>query len=99
MEVKVVSKRRNPFFQREEVAFMVLHQGEGTPSRMEVRRKIAALLSVPLENVYVRKIVTEYGLGRSKGTAMIYDSKEIAYQVEPEYIIKRNEVKEGEEAA
>lgn len=99
MEVKILSRNRNPFFNREEVAFMVEHSGEGTPTRMEVRRKLAALLNVSLDQVFIRKIITEYGIGRSKGEARVYDSKDAALRIEPEYIIKRNLGKEGESAA
>lgn len=90
MEIEVVSRSRNPFFDRDEVVFVVKHESEGTPSRVEVRRKLAALLNVSLDQVFIRKVKTEYGIGRSKGEARVYSSKEAALRVEPKYVIKRN---------
>ncbi len=90
MEVKIVSRNRNPFFDREEVEFIVEHEGEGTPSRLEIRRKLAALLNVSLDQVFIRKVETEYGVGRSKCNARVYNSKDAALRFEPKHIIKRN---------
>lgn len=99
MEVKLVSRSKNPFFNREEVTFVVEHEGEGTPSRVEVRRRLAALLNVSLDQVFVKKIEAEYGVGQSKGVARIYSSKDAALQIEPDYIIKRNLGEESKSAA
>ncbi|MEM1511224.1 MAG: hypothetical protein QXW47_01100 [Candidatus Jordarchaeales archaeon] len=99
MEVKLVSRSKNPFFNREEVEFVVEHEGEGTPNRVEVRRKLAALLNVSLDQVFIRKIETEYGVGQSKGVARVYSSKDVALQIEPDYLINRNLGDESKGAA
>ncbi len=99
MEVEIVSRSKNPFFDREEVVFIVKHEREGTPSRVEVRRKLAALLNVSLDQVFLRKLETEYGIGWSRGAARVYSSKDAALRIEPKHIIKRNLSEESESTA
>jgi small subunit ribosomal protein S24e len=90
MEISINSKKENPLLEREEIIFTVSHDSKGTPTREEIKNKLAALLNVDTQKLFIRKIETEYGATKSKGTANVYKSTERALLVEPKYIVKRN---------
>ncbi len=101
VKIKVVSQRRNELLKRSEVTFNVDHEGSGTPSRVEVRKKLSEMLNMDAEKVYITKYETKTGRMTALGEARVYDSVEDARFVEPEYIILRNmpeKEKEGETA-
>ena len=84
---------------RNELTFHVDHEGDGTPRNVEVRKKLADILKVDAERVYLRKNKPKTGVTVVTSEANIYDSVEQAKYVEPKYIIQRNmpkSEKEGE---
>ena len=87
---EVVRDFYNPAIKRRELTLIIHHVMKSTPMRINIRLSIAEKLGVPVQNVYVRKIETEYGIGRSKAIVHIYNSVERALQFEPQYIIDRN---------
>jgi len=91
MKVKITSQGYNPLLKRKEVAFEVEHEETGgTPSRFEVRKKLASLLNENLELVYVKRLETKTGITVAVGEANVYDAIEQAQLVEPQHIIARN---------
>ena len=91
MEVKIVSAKENPLLKRKEVDFRVEHgPQEKTPSRLEVKKALAAKLKISEELVFVEKMQTMTGTNTAVGVANAYETKEQAKLVEPEYIRKRN---------
>jgi len=91
MKVKVTSQGYNPLLKRKEVAFEVEHEETGgTPSRFEVRKRLASLLNEDLELVYVKRLETKTGTMVAVGEANVYGAIEQAQLVEPEHIIARN---------
>jgi len=100
MEVKIIQQQYNPLLKRKEVAFEIRHQQtRGTPSRLEVRQKLAEQLKTNLELVYVKRVETKTGTMTARGEANAYDTVEQAKLVEPQYVIERNLPKEKKEAA
>jgi len=98
MNVRITSEEYNPLLKRKEVAFEVEHKETGgTPSRLEVRKRLAALLKTDLELVYVKKMETKTGTMIAVGEANAYDSIEQAKLVEPKHIIARNTPPEKQE--
>jgi len=91
LTARVVSFRRNGVVGRLEYELEVLHVGRGTPSLFEVRRRLAEKLGVQLDRVYVRKLLTEYGVGVSKARVHVYDDPEKAKEFEPSYVLRRND--------
>ena len=89
--VEVASDRHNPVIGRRELVLVITHVGKGTPKRYAVREAVAKALGVDIETVYVRKLTTDYGIGRSRAEVHVYSSAERARLFEPEYIIARNE--------
>jgi small subunit ribosomal protein S24e len=98
MNVRITFEEYNPLLKRKEVAFEVEHKETGgTPSRLEVRKKLATLLKADLELVYVKKMKTKTGTMIAVGEANAYDSIEQAKLVEPKHIIARNTPPEKQE--
>ncbi|UCH56933.1 MAG: 30S ribosomal protein S24e [Candidatus Bathyarchaeota archaeon] len=87
----------NPLISRREVTFEV--EEPATPNRSEIRRELAVLLKTEIDQVWVRSLDTKSGTHRTVGLAHVYDDAERALQVEPDHIIKRNQIpaKEAEE--
>lgn len=101
MKVKVLSKMSNPLLKRKEVAFKVEHSDDReTPSRFEVRQKLASNLKVNLELVYIEKVETKTGTMTAMGEANVYESVEQAKLLEPGHIVARNapQEKSGKES-
>ncbi len=86
----VVRERENKLIGRLEVAGVVIHEGKGTPKRSDVAEALSKLYSKPRELVVVKKIKSEYGMGRSNIRANIYDDINRLKSFEPEYILKRH---------
>jgi small subunit ribosomal protein S24e len=100
MEIKVLEEKNNPLLQRREVQFSII-QNLGTPSRLEIKNKLAAYLNSKPELVIIERMKQEFGKRETRGYAKIYESVERLKNVETEHIIQRNEKKpekkEGEE--
>jgi small subunit ribosomal protein S24e len=91
MEVKIISEKYNPLLKRREVIFEVRHeQTKGTPPRFEVRAKLAEMLKMKLEQVYVKRVETKTGTMVAIGEANAYDEVKQAMLIEPKYVIERN---------
>lgn len=92
MEVKVLEEKKNPLLQRREVQFSVSHN-LGTPSRTEIKEKIAAYLNSKPELVIIERMRSQFGKRETRGYAKIYETAERLKSVETEHIIQRNEKK------
>lgn len=100
MEVKIKGEQQNILLKRKEILFEVEHsQTKGTPSRLEIRNKLAETLKTKTELVYVKRVETKTGTMKATGEANAYETEEQAKLVEPEYIITRNMPKEKKEKA
>jgi len=91
---KIAQERYNPLLKRREVLVEIWHIGLPTPNRLEVRQKIAEMFGVNIDQVYIRHIYTEFGIGKSKVEVHIYDDPEFGKKIEPIYIQLRNMPKE-----
>jgi small subunit ribosomal protein S24e len=104
MELKIIDEHKNILLKRKEVTFEVNHsQTKGTPSRVELRNKLAEMLKTKPELIYIKRVETKSGTMLATGLANAYDSIEQAKRVEPKYIVARNtpkaEAKEEEPEA
>ncbi len=98
MELEITKRRDNPLLQREEIVAIVRFKG-GTPTRKEIREAIAKEIGKPIGNLFIRKIVNEYGKEEAKIYVMAYNSRAFALMIEPDYIIKRNEEEKEKEVS
>jgi ribosomal protein S24E len=91
MKVNIVSEEYNLLLKRREVAFRVEHSEiGGTPNRLEIRSKLAAVMKKDLALIFVKKMETKRGTMTVVGRANAYDSIEQAKLVEPKHIVARN---------
>ncbi len=95
-EAYITREWYNPLIRRRELEITIVHIGRSTPSRIQVRLGVAKALGVDVKRVYVRKLNTEYGLGRTRAEVHVYDTPERALQFEPKHIIERNKLPEEE---
>jgi len=95
MEIKIIAQKYNPLLKRKEVIFEVKHEKvKGTPPRLEIRTKLAEMLKMKLDQVYMRKVETKTGTMIALGEANAYDTVEQAVLTESKYVIERNTPKE-----
>ncbi len=94
-DVQVAEERWNPLAERKELQLIITHVAQPTPTRCQVRDYIADKFKVEKKYVVVRKMVTEYGIGRTKATVHIYKDLERMKKLEPEKVLKQNEKCEG----
>jgi small subunit ribosomal protein S24e len=101
MDIRILKDKKNALLNRRELDFIVKYEGS-TPSRSDIRNKLAAMLNAPLELLVIQRIKTEYGMQEGKGYAKLYDNTDRMKEVELEHILKRNAIPgtetEGEEA-
>ncbi len=97
VEIEVVEKNYNPLLGRTEVKAKVSHLRSATPTRMDVRRQLAARLNADLDRTVILKIITPFGVSESNVEAHIYDDKETMLKTEKPYILVRNQIIEKPE--
>ena len=90
MDFKVRQNTYNPLLKRKEVHGEVDHEGEGTPSRVDVRKAVASKFNTKPENVYVLDIETNTGTQSSLCVIEVYDDPQSAQRTVPKYIQVRN---------
>ena len=89
-EVEIIKEEKNPLIDRTEIEFKLDHFGTGTPNRLEVKKKIAALKNSDEKLTIVKQIKTHFGSAYAIGLVYIYESaKEIEFY-EPFHIRVRN---------
>jgi ribosomal protein S24E len=89
MDLEIVSKKSNPLLSREEIVFRIKNF-TSTPSRKDIRAKIAALTNSKEELVIVGKINQEYGLNLVEGESRVYKNAEQMKKVELPFFLERN---------
>lgn len=90
MKMEITEKKENPLYKRTEVYFDIDHTGESTPGRNAVAEELSKQLKAKRDCVVVASVESVYGIGKSKGYAKVYASKDDALKLEREYLLKRN---------
>ena len=94
MDIEISDKKQNPLLGRVEVRFLVQHPNEKTPSRDQIREKLAAQLGGKKGNIVVDSMNSVFGKGATKGYARVYEAPEQLAKNEPHYLLKRNKLEE-----
>ena len=90
MEITITERKENPVLKREEITFTIDHEGENTPSRDVIASKLAAIVNADKDRTILKKINTQFGKHEAIGSANLYPTKEDAFNIEPNHILKRN---------
>ncbi len=102
MELELVSEKENPMLRRTDVTFEVTHD-DATPERLSVRDSLAAMLNKDANEVVVRHLDTKFGMRKTLGEARVYETPDVARDVEQDHMLERNKIEadeagDGEEA-
>ena len=89
MKVEITNRQKNTLLNREEMEFSV-DDSAVTPSRKELKEKIAALVNAKTELVIIGTIEKEFGSKAVKGVARIYSDEKTLKKTELPQIIGRN---------
>ncbi len=92
MEIEIEGRHKNTLLHREELNFEILN-AKKTPTRTEVRNKLAAMLGVDENLLVVDEISHDFGSTRVTGFAKKYDSVEDLQKTEPLHMRKRHSEK------
>jgi len=90
---KILNEKENPLFNRKEIQVSV--ESQTNPKKQEIKDLLSEKLSVPKENIKIKKIFGNFGSKTFNINANIYSSKK-----DKEFLEKENEgkVKEKHEA-
>jgi small subunit ribosomal protein S24e len=90
LDFKIRQDTYNPLLKRKEVYVEVDHDGQGTPTRMDLRKAIATKYGTKPENVYVVDIDTKTGTQSAICAVQVYDDTQTAQRVVAKHIQIRN---------
>ena len=94
LNIEIIEEKKNPLIDRTEISFRIDHFGKGTPNRLDVKSKIAAMQGANEKLTIIKRIKTHFGAAQIIGTAYVYENgKELQYY-EPIHIQVRNLPKE-----
>lgn len=90
MEVKITNQKENPLLKRKEIVFEAEHKGSVTPSKKEVRSRLAALLTADEKLLIVDEYASSVGSGTSCGRARLYSDEKMLAKAETKPTVKKN---------
>ncbi len=71
LNIEITEEKKNPLIDRLEVTFRVDHFGAGTPNRLEVKKKIAAMQGSDEKLTIIQKLGNHFGSSSTQGVAYI----------------------------
>ncbi len=86
----ILEEKKNPLIDRLELKVRIEHFGKGTPNRLEIKSKIAALKNADEKLVIVRYLESHYGKSYTIAKIHIYDDTEEMKYFTPFHIKIRN---------
>ncbi len=99
MELQIIKDRNEPLLKRRAVSIKI--NNKGTPSRIDVKNKLAAMANSRPELIVIEHLDTAFGKMELTGSASIYESDERLKQLAHKHLTARDAPKprEGEAAA
>ncbi len=92
MDVEITSQNDNALFGRKDVKFVLRHDGETTPTRVQVRQLVASEIGTKTENVVIDHMESATGMAATRGVARAYQSADLARKSERIHFQKRNNI-------
>ncbi len=90
LNIEITEEKKNPLVDRLELTFRVDHFGAGTPNRLEVKKKIAAMQGSDEKLAILIKLGTRFGNSSTQGVAYIYENSKDLQFFAPFHIQVRN---------
>ncbi len=94
LNIEIIEEKKNPLVDRTEIQFKIDHFGTGTPNRLDVKSKLAALQGANEKLTIIKKLKSHFGAAQIIGIAYIYDNAKELQFYEPIHIQVRNLPKE-----
>ena len=94
MDIEIIEQKKNPLLARTEVRFQLHHTGEKTPTRDQVREKLAGQLNSKKGLIVIDSMNSAFGRSATRGYARVYDAQEALAKNEPHYLLKRNKLED-----
>lgn len=91
MELQILNDKENPMLNMREILLKI---NKATPSRKEVKNKLAALLNSRPELIVIERLDGVFGKQEVIGRARIYQSEEDLKQLVHKHLIARDAKKE-----
>jgi ribosomal protein S24E len=92
MKTQITTVKENPLLDRREVKVEVYHEGEETPSKEDVKSRVAAENGLNEEEITVETVYTGFGRNISEATLKIFQEFEYDEELEQETIEEEVEV-------
>ena len=92
MEAQITSVKENPLLDRREAKVTLNHEGEETPSKKDVKNRVAAENGLDEENITVETVYTGFGSNISEATLKIFQEFEYDEELEQDTIEEEVEV-------
>lgn len=90
LNIEITEEKKNPLIDRKELTFRIDHFGAGTPNRLEVKKKIAAIQGSDEKLTIIKHLDTHFGASHTLGKAFIYDNTKDLEYFEPFHVQVRN---------
>jgi small subunit ribosomal protein S24e len=87
MELQIIKDKKNPLLKRREVSIKINNMG--TPSRIDVKNKLAAMANSKPELIVIEHLNTAFGKTELTGTVSIYESEERLKQIAHKHLLAR----------
>jgi len=88
MELEIVEDKANPVLKRREIALRI--KSKNTPSRVEVKNKLAAMLDSRPELIVITKLRSVFGKQETIGRADIYENEEQLKRLAHKHLLARD---------
>jgi len=90
MELEVIEEKENPLLGRREILVRIAYPGSSTPGRREIRSRLAAKLGVDEKKLVLGPLKQRFGVPEAVAKVKVYSTQDLAQEVEPSHIIKKN---------
>lgn len=90
MDIEITKQVDNALFGRKDIKFIIRHQGETTPSRVQVRQLVAGEIGTKTDNVVIDHMESATGFAATRGVARAYQNADLARKSERAHLLKRN---------
>lgn len=87
-QISIIEEKVNKLMERRELKLEVA--STASPRRDLLRKALASALKVPVENVYIRNVISSYGSPVCTCTAHVYEDASRGKAIEPKHIQLRN---------
>ncbi len=97
MKIDVLSRKKNPLMNREEVSLSIQHPGAPTPSRHSLLQELSKLLKAKEDVIVIERIITKAGGNLSEAKARVYAKPEDVPKHKAEMMKRRTKPPKEEE--